>query len=111
MRSVEEVGGFKVFGEEANEAYRTYASAYLDFVDDNFNHFVWRDHDIDPINELKAPSDENIKKAYLDAAVDILKTTISGGYWKSFEDIFVEYPMLRERKDELEQLIYEGKEK
>lgn len=40
MRSEEELGNYLDFGERTNEAYRTYASLYLDFVDDNPEKFL-----------------------------------------------------------------------
>ncbi len=101
-----------MYNEEANEAYRIYASAWLDFVDNNINHFIIRDHDIAPIKELKVqgikPTDETVKKIYLDKAVEILKTVISSGYFSNFSEIYTEYPMIKERSEELESVIHEG---
>ena len=109
MRSTDEIGGLKV-SKEANEAYKTYASIYLDFVDDNPQHFFGREIDLSPIFSLEEKgieeTDENIRKSYLDAATGIAKVTISSGYWKSYEDLYDMYPLLRERSEELESIIY-----
>ena len=108
MRSIEELGEFSqvgniTFTDKSNEAYRTYASLYLDFVDDNMNHFKWRDIDISPIQNLTdGASDEEIIKAYLDCAVGIAKTAISSRYYTSPEKIYEDYPMLKDRKEEIE---------
>ncbi len=101
MKNTNEIGGFKSFGKEANKAYHTYASVYLDIVDDNEGHFFGRDHDTAPIDELETLSDENVKKAYLDAAADIIKITISCGYFETLEEIYDLYPMMEEREREL----------
>ncbi len=96
MRTEKEVGGFKKFGKEANEAYRTYASLYLDYVDDNMNHFMWRDIDIWPWNNLewsvghKVTDEALIAKAYLDEAVVIAKTLSVPK-----QDLIRDYPLLK----------------
>lgn len=115
MRSVEEVGAFNqvgdiVFTDRSNEAYRTYASVYLDFVDDNIGHFKWRDIDISPIQDFINDiviSDEQVCKAYLDSAVSIIKVAISDGYFKTFSEVYETYPMMKERKEEIEREFYE----
>ena len=92
MRTYEEVGRIR-FNEETNEAYRTYASVYLDMVDDNMRHFIWRDIDIRPIIELEEKgeevTDKTVKAAYLDAAKDILETSSL-----SLAEIIKEYPLM-----------------
>ncbi len=112
MRSFEEVGRLKNVPDNVNEAYRTYASIYLDFCDDNMGHFMWRDIDIWPITKLEEkgiePNDEDIFKSYLDEATEIAKTTLSGGYWKSLNDLYKEYPLLKSRAEDFEALFYEN---
>ena len=92
MRTYEEIGRLR-FNEETNEAYRTYASAYLDIVDDNISHFLWRDIDITPIIELEDKgedvTDETVKTAYLEAAKNILETSSL-----SLAEIIKEYPLM-----------------
>ncbi len=94
MRTYEEVGRLR-FNEETNEAYRTYASAYLDMVDDNMSHFLWRDIDITPIIELEDKgedvTDKTVKTAYLEAAKDILETSSL-----SLAEIIEEYPLMED---------------
>lgn len=103
MRSKEELGNYLDFGERTNEAYRTYASLYLDFVDDNPEKFFTRMKDVAPLNVVK----DDCFQAYLDAAVEIAKTVASSGYFSSFEDMYKEYPLLREASDRLESEFYE----
>ena len=108
MRSFEEIGRFK-FGDEANEAYRTYASIWLDFVDDNLSHFTWRGHDTSPIDNIPEENltDEVVKAAYLDAAADIAKSAMSSGYYPGFSQLYKDYPMLKERSSIIENEFYD----
>lgn len=110
MRSFEEVGRIN-FSEDANEAYRAYASLYLDFCDDNMSHFRWRDIDIAPMKELEEfgeeLTDESVKRAYLKDALGIAKDVLSGGCYKTLDEFYNEYPLLREYNEELEHLFYE----
>ena len=76
MRSFDEVGFFADFTEEQNEAYRLYASLYLDYVDDNYQHFFYRDIDTRPIDDFfGVPTPEQVIEAYINAAVSIAKHT------------------------------------
>lgn len=106
MRTAEEVGGFKDFTDRANEAYRTYASIYLDFCDDNISHFVWRDHDVIPKLEIQDKLSGDMVKdepllvdTYLQHAMDIAKIEVDSKYFKSAEAIYAMYPPLRERSE------------
>ena len=105
MRSFYEVGKFEKLGDKANEAYRTYASLWLDFVDDNMRHFTIRGHDIAPLREVEDPTDEKIYRSYLKHAVDIAKTAISSGYFKSFKELWKEYPLLEKEDECREELL------
>lgn len=108
MRTFEEVGRFSDFDDRANEAYRTYASLYLDFIDDNIRHFTVRNIDVAPLDKYPdTPGNEEVVNAYLSYAVNIAKTELSNGYWSSFEEMYNEYPMLKERSSELEATIYD----
>ncbi len=92
MRSKEEVGSLKGYGEKVNEAYRTYASVYLDCVDDNLSHFFWRGHDIAPLKTVKDPKDTDAMcEAFLSAAERII-CSIS-----HYERYITAYPQLCER--------------
>lgn len=111
MRSEEELGNYLDFNERTNEAYRTYASLYLDFVDDNPEKFFARMKDVAPLNAVKDDgsglAEDECFHAYLDAAVKIAKTVASSGYFSSFEEMYKEYPLLRETSDRLEREFYE----
>ena len=111
MRSEEELGNYLDFGKRTNEAYRTYASLYLDFVDDNPKKFFARMKDVAPLNAVKDDgsglAEDECFHAYMDAAVEIAKTVASSGYFSSFEEMYKEYPLLREASDQLESEFYE----
>ena len=101
MRPYSEVGRIEKVSEAANEAYRTYASLYLDWCDDNMNHFLWRDIDIRPMREMRKPeTDANIEHAYWNAAFRIARRALNGGYYRSLEQFYEEYPTM-ERFDKL----------
>lgn len=51
MRSIEEIGSFE--NSEVQKWYSIYASMYLDFVDDNLNHFFTRCMDLYPIRNCE----------------------------------------------------------
>ena len=110
MRNFDETGKLVHVSDRANEAYRLYASLYLDYVDDNINHFKWRDIDIRPIegiNILDANGDINseiVFNAYMNASVDITKHTLEGSKL-SIEAFFKEYPLLKEREGELKKYL------
>ncbi len=76
MRGIEEVGCLRRYSKDVNEAYRTYASAYLDCVDDNLGNFLWHGHDLQPIMNVSEKDEQAIVKAYLDAATEIVMKTI-----------------------------------
>ena len=120
MRDVKEIGSFKEFNEKANQAYQTYASIYLDFVDDNTEHFFNRgvfeeptenipDHLYEP--PYQDSLNEEVYKAYMEAATGIAKTVLSTGYFEKMEDLYQEFPLLREKAEELEALFYEKEER
>lgn len=99
MRDVKEIGIYTSYGEDVNYAYQTYASLYLDFVDDNVQKFFIRGLDGRPIEDCE---EKDFAKAYIECAIEIAKDSLSSGYWKSFEDLYKEYPLLRNYADEIE---------
>lgn len=108
MRDEQEIGSFEGFGDKVNEAYKTYASLYMDFCDDNLDHFFWRDKDIKPLENISPieRNAENISNAYIKESLDIAKSVLSSGYYSSFEQLFEDYPLLEQYKDELENEFY-----
>lgn len=102
MRDVKEIGEYTAYGEKVNQAYQTYASLYLDFVDDNPQKFFTRGLDDRPI---KDSAEKDFAKDYIQVALEIAKISISSGYWKSFDELYEEYPLLRNYSEELENLI------
>lgn len=102
MRDVKEIGEYTAYGEKVNQAYQTYASLYLDFVDDNPQKFFTRGLDDRPI---KDSAEKDFARDYIQAALEIAKISISSGYWKSFDELYEEYPLLRNYSEELENLI------
>jgi len=107
-----EAEGFSNWPERPNLAYKTYASLWLDFVDDNVRHFYWRDKDISPLKEagidiLKMTEWDKVYEVYVKAAIKIAKATIQAGFWKTFEDLYEAYPLLAEYKDVLEREVYD----
>ena len=113
MREYEEVGKFKTFPDRANEAYRIYASIYLDSVDDNMSHFSWRDIDIEPIQGIVREGNEHFEdevfEAYIAEALSIAATVIKTG-GGTFEDVCRKYPLLKEKADELKEALKEKQE-
>lgn len=112
MRSDKEIGDYLDFGERVNLAYKTYASLYLDFVDDNVDKFFKRMKDVAPLDKIENDgsdlTEDNCFKAYFDAAVDIAKIAASSGYFSSFEEMYQEYPLLKEAASLLENKFYEN---
>ena len=102
LRPESEVGSFPAFTDDANLAYQTYATFYLDFVDDNLDHFFRRDVDAAPIDELvkagadiKAVPGEVIEKAYLSYAYGLAETATSyDGSPYTMEGYLEAYPQL-----------------
>lgn len=92
-------------GEDFNIAYQTYASLYLDFVDDNLSSFYLQNTDIAPIRECE---EKDYVLAYVKASIEIAKNVMSSGYFKSFEDLYKEYPLLKKYSEELEYEFYEN---
>lgn len=93
MRTKEEVGYFPDFNKKSNLAYQTYASIYLDYVDDNWNHFHGRDQDLYPIRDVNWNDDEAVFNAYIKAGIDIAKQAIEHDS-ECIDDIFNSYPLL-----------------
>ena len=108
MRSYDEVGYFRKDNDALNEAYRTYASLYLDFVDDNLNHFFNRGIDEYPLVEadVDVNDEDTMIKAYMESAVNIAKTVLSTGYYKSFDELYNDYPTLKPYNEALVAEIY-----
>lgn len=104
MRSFEEVGRLVFADDKVNEAYRTYASLWLDFVDDNVSHFLTRGCDIAPIKNI-IPSD--YYDTYMGEAMDIAKIALQNGYFTRFADLYEEYPLLKEYARQLEAEFYD----
>ncbi len=81
------------YSEKANLAYQTYASLYLDYVDDNYSHFTWRGHDMQAFKDLEnlgfTPDNELLYLAYMNLACDIAK--YSG---ENLDTLFRDYPEL-----------------
>ena len=102
MRKVENPSGYDL-SEKSLMAYRTYASLYLDWADDNMDHFIWRGIDIRPIRKIEKtdpnPTDDMIYKAYMDAAVDLVEFYMCAN--DDLKALYEKYPPLRERDDEL----------
>ncbi len=107
MRTREEVGYLTNYGEKVNEAYLTYASLYLDFVDDNYSHFTWRDIDIRPLRNAKSEDEEDVYKSYTNEAVDLAKIAITSGYYSSYKQLYNDYPFLEAFDKELAAIIWE----
>ena len=100
MRTEKEVGRLTDYGDHVNEAYRTYASVYLDLNDDNPDKFIRRDMDIAPLRELEdrgenTDDEEVVAKEYLNHSFDIVSIRISR-IWKSLDAVYEQYPMLKE---------------
>ncbi len=99
MRDFEEVGRLNSsFGERAQEAYRCYASLYLDFADDNMNHFRYRDIDIAPLEkrDVEVGDSDGAYQAYMESAAGIAETALKDYYGGDREKLFTDYPPLKE---------------
>lgn len=92
-------------GEDFNIAYQTYASLYLDFVNDNLSSFYLQNADIAPLRECE---EKDYVLAYIKASIEIAKDVMSSGYFNSFEDLYKEYPLLKKHSEELEHEFYEN---
>ena len=99
-----EVGSFKTYGQKTNGMYQAYASLYLDFCDDDLNHF-WNHHIAGkPLreNNVDINDEQAVYDAYKKACMDILCFVENASqYFSSFEEIYNEYPPLRDISKEL----------
>lgn len=98
MRSFDEIGSFVNCGGAVNKAYQTYASIYLDCVNNNLTHFRNRGIDIRPLNAYDGDLTEEImEKLYLDNAAEIAKQAMCEEFPKEY---FLEhYPLLKNYLD------------
>lgn len=108
MRDVKEIGEYTAYGDEVNQAYQTYASLYLDFVDDNPQKFFTRGLDDRPIKDSE---EKDFARDYIQAALEIAKISMSSGYWKSFDELYEEYPLLKNYSEELENEFFNEEKK
>ena len=93
MRSFDEIGKFVNLSDEVNEAYATYASAYLDCADDNLRHFLGRGMDTRPIDDITyevKKAEPLIIKRYIDSAIRI----INQAGFRTMEEVIAHYPLL-----------------
>jgi hypothetical protein len=93
MRSYDEIDRFVNLSDEVNEAYATYASAYLDCVDDNLGHFHGRGIDTRPIDDITCgvkKAEPLIIKRYIDSAIAI----INQAGFRTMEEVIAYYPLL-----------------
>ena len=99
MRSREDIGGFE--NEKVDHAYATYASLYLDFADDNYNHFFIRQMDTQPLTDAQVAygDDEGAYNAYMAAAYSIASQELNSYYNGDKEALYKDYPYLREYMD------------
>lgn len=79
-------------------------------MDDNLEKFYNRMMDVRPIQKFKDPTEEEYYHAYLEASAEIAKQVMSSGYYKSFEDLYAEFPLLREVSEKIERDFYEKEE-
>lgn len=105
MREGIAIKQYAELGEDFNIAYQTYASLYLDFVNDNLSSFYLQNADIAPLRECE---EKNYVQAYMKASIEIAKDVMSSGYFNSFEDLYKEYPLLKKYSEELEYEFYEN---
>lgn len=108
VRDFDEVGRFDEWSDRVNEAYRTYASLWLDNYDDNIDKFKIRLHDVQPVRERNLPeysaeSEPLYYEAYMDAATDFVTEYymhggmgLKPGYWTK------NYPLLAERAEAIQ---------
>ena len=103
LRPSSEIGGCKY--KEADRMYRTYASMYLDYVDDNYDrHFHDREQDVAPLGEIGKTVEEtgdhavDIYNAYAKASADLAKIIIEswGEPVPPIEVLCRDYPPLKE---------------
>ena len=97
LRSFEEIGQLANVSDDVNKAFQLYASAYLNCVDDNMQHFVDRDMDMQPLTDRDIPwmnaNERDMIDAYVGSAKDIL--TIAYGSADS-KDCVEMYPTLKD---------------
>ena len=99
MRDYDEIGRLNSeFNEKAQEAYRCYASLYLDFADDNLRHFIYRDIDISPLKEkdIEVGDSDGAYQAYMEHAANIAKVALEDYYKGDKEKLYSDYPPIRE---------------
>ena len=100
MRSFDEIGKFVNLSNEVNEAYATYASAYLDCADDNLNHFLGRGMDTRPIDDITCnvkQAEPLIIKRYIDSAIEI----VNQAGFRTMEEIVASYPLLEKYQNRI----------
>lgn len=97
MRDVKETGEFKTYGERTDLAYRTYASLYLDIIEDNAQKFFIRGFDGRPIEDC---AEKDYEEAYIKACIELTKTGIENKAWSCADELYAAYPLLKEYANE-----------
>ena len=112
MNKGRELRGFNTIGcynnnahkHRVNKAYQTWASLYLNYDDDNLNHFFNRDMDVYPLKEQnidpgKWDNNELVYDAFVQSSIEFAAETISHGV--RIEHLLKHYPILKENEEKL----------
>ena len=98
LRPFTEIGSFENVSDDVNKAFQLYASAYLNCVDDNMQHFVYRDIDMAPLTDRGISWDMKDEKAVVDAYVSAAKSILSVDleHGVSGSQLMHDYPTLKD---------------
>ena len=103
IRSSEEIGRLnpKYYDEKTNEAYATYCSLYLDFVNDDPGKFHSTGTDLKPQYDAPSDSQNDVYQSYVNNLIDIAKTAFKGLSSSKINKHMSDYPLLKQFKKQL----------
>ena len=101
LRDFDEIGTVSGVSGKAAEAYRTYASLWLDHNKDDLTRFIDSGIFVEPLTRIQGErTEDKCYDAYLDAATEVVTDYyynggrgLKLGYW------FKEYPLLKDREE------------
>ena len=103
MRSFEEIGRLnpKYYDEKTNDAYATYCSLYLDFVNDAPEKFHYTGLDLAPFYDAVSDSPDDVYQSYVNKSINIAKTAFKGCSSHKINEYLSQYPLLKKFQKEL----------
>ena len=106
LRSFDSIGYYdnNSHKHKVNKAYQTWASLYLNYDDDNLDHFFTRDMDVYPLKEQgvdpnKWSDGELAYDAFVQSSIELAAEIVHHG--TRIEHMLKHYPILKENEDKL----------